>query len=110
MRNDLVEPGRRQVERVHPTAEEVADDARLPGPADPERLAHEAARTVTADEIPGSDLPPAPAVDADDLGGDAVVVVGEADQPPAVVDRDSRQCFGVAAQDLLDVLLRHAMR
>jgi hypothetical protein len=69
-----------------------------------------AARAVGADEEPRGDPPRRVPLDLRHGPDDRVVRLGELGQPPPVLDRHARQRLGVAAQHLLDVLLRDPVR
>jgi hypothetical protein len=110
MRHVGIERRRAQVDRDHPAAHEIACDRSLAAMTDSQLLAHGAAWSVRADEV-GSVHRVAPAVgDAFELRLDRLVLVVEAQQAPAEMQRDRRVLFRMAAQGRLDEPLRDPMR
>ncbi len=110
MLHDVVEILRAQIDRQHAAADEVAHHAGLAAIADAERLAHQAARSVGADQVGGADIDRGAAVGGLDARIDMRAAIGEFDKPPAVIDRDAGQALGMLAQHRLDEFLRDTMR
>ena len=101
---------RAQIDGVHAPAHEVAYRGGLALVAKAEALTHLAARPVGGDEVIGLDLEARTIGDPLDAGPHAVALVGEVDEPHAIVDRGAGVFLGMAAQHRLDEFLRHAMR
>ena len=110
MRHDVIERRRLQVEREHPATEEIALDARLPQPVDPEMPSHGTTRTVSRHQIRRRDPGVLTGFDVEHLGRHMVARLDERFNTPAEAHRDPRKLARFPAQELLHELLRHTVR
>src|SRR5258706_7346118 len=108
VRHTAIEVRHAAIDRVHAPADEVAHYARLAGIAPALRLAHEAARAIGADDVVGPDLDGCATLGGLGARLDVAAAGGKAGDAPAIAHR--RDPLGIAAQELLDELLRDAMR